>query len=310
LTTHQEGVVIEETGVANLQKVDNIVVLMLENRSFDHMLGYLSLEGGRTDVDGLRAQFANEHDGRRYPVHHLASTAIPNDPDHSADAVDPQIGGGTMDGFVASFAATLASREVQDADPRPGDGLLQQRGRSGLRSSRERVRDLRSVVQLGSRGRPGPTARTRSVVAPPAAAMTCRRMCRRCTTIRRSYATSTPTTSPGAGIPSKGGTLRFADAHYLLGHHDRFAFFSKTNLNWKTKLEVRTDAEAPSFLEDAASGVLPSVAWIDPNFSNFNVTGFQTNNDHAPADIKDGQELAARLLRARQRRLVRGLFQR
>ena len=27
------------------------------------------------------------------------------------------------------------------------------------------------------------------------------------------------------------GTLRFADAHYVLGHHDRFAFFSHTNLN-------------------------------------------------------------------------------
>ena len=32
-------------------------------------------------------------------------------------------------------------------------------------------------------------------------------------------------------------------------------------------------------------------AWIDPNFSNFNPVGFQPNDDHAPADIKDGQEL-------------------
>ena len=89
-----------ETGMANLEKVDHIVVLMLENRSFDHMLGYLSLEGGRGDVDGLRADFANEHDGRSYPVHHLDSTVIEDDPDHSASAVDLQIGGGKMDGFV------------------------------------------------------------------------------------------------------------------------------------------------------------------------------------------------------------------
>ena len=33
------------------------------------------------------------------------------------------------------------------------------------------------------------------------------------------------------------------------------------------------------------------MAWIDPNFSNFNPIGFQPNDDHAPADIKDGQEL-------------------
>jgi len=43
---------------AQLEKIEHIVVLMLENRSFDHMLGYLSLppaQGGkgRQDVDGL-----------------------------------------------------------------------------------------------------------------------------------------------------------------------------------------------------------------------------------------------------------------
>jgi hypothetical protein len=85
------------------------------------------------------------------------------------------------------------------------------------------------------------------------------------------------------------GTLRFADARYALGHHDRFAFFSRTNLNWKTRLE-RVDAQAASFLEDAARGTLPSVAWVDPNFSNYNPAGFQPNDDHVPADIKDGQE--------------------
>ena len=87
------------------------------------------------------------------------------------------------------------------------------------------------------------------------------------------------------------GTLRLADARYKLGHHDRFAFFSRENLNWKAAIEVRMDAFASSFLEDAAGGTLPSVSWIDPNFSNFNPIGFQPNDDHAPADIKDGQEL-------------------
>lgn len=55
----------EGTSAANLAKVDHIVVLMLENRSFDHMLGYLSQEGGRGDIDGLRPGFANTHEGRR-----------------------------------------------------------------------------------------------------------------------------------------------------------------------------------------------------------------------------------------------------
>src|SRR5437868_5754164 len=107
----------EESGSANLGKVDHIVILMLENRSFDHMLGYLSLEGGRVEVDGLRPEFANEHDGRSYPVHRLDTTAIADDPDHSASSVDQQIGGGRMNGFVTSFAETLLRGDVKDADP-------------------------------------------------------------------------------------------------------------------------------------------------------------------------------------------------
>ena len=49
--------------LGNLAHIEHIVVLMMENRSFDHMLGYLSLEGGRADIDGLRASHANVHAG-------------------------------------------------------------------------------------------------------------------------------------------------------------------------------------------------------------------------------------------------------
>ena len=102
-----------------LERIEHIVVLMLENRSFDHMLGYLSLEGGREEIDGLRPGMANDLGGRSYPIHHLGPTYFPNerwDPEHTAAAVDRQINGGAMDGFPASYAETLAARGV-DADP-------------------------------------------------------------------------------------------------------------------------------------------------------------------------------------------------
>ena len=101
----------------NLAKVDHVVVMMLENRSFDHMLGYLSLTGGRPDIDGLRPGFANSYQGRSYPVHHLKTMAVELDPDHSSAAIDRQIAGGSMGGFVASAAATLAERRDDDGDP-------------------------------------------------------------------------------------------------------------------------------------------------------------------------------------------------
>jgi phospholipase C len=52
---------------AVFERIEHIVVLMLENRSFDHMLGYPSLEGGRDDVDDLRPGMANEQGGRHLP---------------------------------------------------------------------------------------------------------------------------------------------------------------------------------------------------------------------------------------------------
>jgi hypothetical protein len=292
---------VTETGLANLEKVDHIVVLMLENRSFDHMLGYLSLEGGRGDVDGLREEFANEHDGRSYPVHHLDSTVIEDDPDHSASAVDLQIGGGKMNGFVTSFAETLSRNDIQDADPGRVIGYYN--------AADVPVYDhLASEFAICDRwfsSVPGATWPNRLYA-----------ICGRASGSRDDLPLHLP---PMYNHPSfvrhldangiswrwysfEAGTLRFADGHYKLGHHDSFAFFSKTNLNWRTSLEVRVDARAPSFLEDAANGALPSVSWIDPAFSTFNPIGIQPQR-RPPARGHQGRPgaCARRLPRARSK---------
>jgi phospholipase C len=282
--------VAQDTGMANLQKIDHIVVLMLENRSFDHMLGYLSLEGGRADIDGLREEFVNDHDGRRYPVRHLETTAITDDPDHSARSVDLQVGGGKMNGFVTSFAETLSSRQVPDGDPGRVMGYY---NAADVPVYDHLAREF-AVCDRWFSSVPGATWPNRLYAISGRAA--------------RSRDDLPQNRPPMYNQPSfvrhldahgvtwrwysfEVGTLRLADARYALGHHDRFAFFSKENLNWKAGLEIRMDILAESFLEDAALGTLPSVSWIDPNFSNFNPIGFQPNDDHAPADIKDGQEL-------------------
>ena len=101
-----------------LEKVDHIVILMLENRSFDHMLGYLSLTGGRPEIYGLRPGLAGEYEGQTYPVHHLAATAVEMDPDHSASAIDQQVADGSMSGFVASAAATVGYELLCAVAPR------------------------------------------------------------------------------------------------------------------------------------------------------------------------------------------------
>jgi phospholipase C len=89
-----------QTMAGNLGKVDHVVVMMMENRSFDHMLGYLKL-AGRTDVDGLDASMSNQDEqGVVQHVFALADDGRPpsqatyfkSDPDHGWGSVDQQLG--------------------------------------------------------------------------------------------------------------------------------------------------------------------------------------------------------------------------
>src|SRR5262245_55934799 len=86
-----------------LNQIDHIVVLMLENRSFDHMLGYLSLEGGRQDVDGLTGNEKNFHDEQEFRPQRMASPSMNGDPCHEWDCVKEQLDNGNG-GFVSSYA--------------------------------------------------------------------------------------------------------------------------------------------------------------------------------------------------------------
>ena len=80
--------------------VDHFVVLMQENRSFDHYLGWME------DVDGMQAglQYPDpEAAGALKPTHRLApdwqGCGHP-DPDHSWDGGRAQVNSGAMDGFL------------------------------------------------------------------------------------------------------------------------------------------------------------------------------------------------------------------
>ena len=99
-------------------------------------------------------------------------------------------------------------------------------------------------------------------------------------------------------------TLRCVDKHYWLSHWDRFAYVDKTKLSWKNALEELPliDEASSSFLEDAARGKLPAVSWVDPNFKDSTLYGGDSNDDHPPSDVRDGQLLVlSRLPRARVR---------
>lgn len=98
----------------SLDHIEHIVVLMLENRSFDHMLGYLSLPPdkggkGRTDVDGLTGNERNlDENGVSFPVRRMASPIMNGDPCHAWHCVEDQLNGNNG-GFLTNYANVVVS---------------------------------------------------------------------------------------------------------------------------------------------------------------------------------------------------------
>src|SRR5215467_13001721 len=113
-----------ETGVRPMADIEHVVVLMLENRSYDHMLGYVPQPDPA--FDGLLARPRRNPGWGRRPVvttTPTAKTVLPVGPDHSHDAVMQQLalrlGKPTNRGFVRSY-----ERKARKLDPPVFGGLL------------------------------------------------------------------------------------------------------------------------------------------------------------------------------------------
>ncbi len=108
--------------------IDHVFVLMLENRSFDHMLGFSGIEGvdassgSPTAVNGLDGSQFNEADDQRYGATSPAPFVMDFDPGHGfADVLEQLAGVGSVytpggkypmcvnSGFAANARASLPS---------------------------------------------------------------------------------------------------------------------------------------------------------------------------------------------------------
>jgi phospholipase C len=87
-----------------LAHVDTVVVLCMENRSFDHYLGALRLVEGRLDVEGLLGTESNDTEAGTPVVVHQLDDFTPEDPPHGWDACHAQWNDGANDGFVTEHA--------------------------------------------------------------------------------------------------------------------------------------------------------------------------------------------------------------
>src|SRR5262245_44213009 len=85
-----------------LAKIDHVVVLLMENRSFDHYLGYLRLHGGRRDIEGPSGTETNAWKGEHYPLVRAGTRIVTTDPPHDHRRTLQQIANGNQ-GFIQAY---------------------------------------------------------------------------------------------------------------------------------------------------------------------------------------------------------------
>jgi phospholipase C len=273
-----------DDSIAALDEIEHVVVLMLENRSFDHLLGYLSLEPFGPDVDGLETGMGNTYEGRSHPIFRLSETALEKaqDPCHSGACVDEQVADANG-GFAANYIRTREDPEFAgpvvvmgyyDGDQLPVYDFLARRFCVCDRWFCP-VRGATFPNRLYAVA--GRAAGIRDNASPPV-----------------------------YHFPSFVRHLDAARATWRWYTHEIFATIWAVDRDYlpKTFDNVRPFSSPFSFddfFSAAQAGTLPNVAWIDPNFVD--VGGpVGSNDDHPPSDVRAGQELVLRVFNA----LVRG----
>lgn len=95
----------------------HVIVLMLENRSFDQMLGSLNKAGIK--VDGVDAKhFNTDKNGKIFyqiPGSADRMPATGTDPGHEFDETKAQLANGSMNGFVKNYEAVMHERGVKES---------------------------------------------------------------------------------------------------------------------------------------------------------------------------------------------------
>jgi len=303
-----------------LRSIKHIVVLMMENRSFDHMLGYLGLPGGIDGVDGLQNATPNfDADGNAHAPFELGldKTAFTDpgkpydqslDPCHAPDCVAEQLAefhgvrpGGFVKNFVEKKKPALDWRALpmgyytEECLP-VYDFLARQfcvcdAWHSAIPGDTWPNR-LYSLA-----GRVGPkvhfdlleglvariTGKKPSVPIYEVEAFT-----RQLRDEQWRWYSHDP------------ATLRAADKLYRTFHlrRENFTYFNRKRVSDLTQTLETPIVAHDSFLDDAARQQLRDVSWIDPNFIDLHVFDVVSDDDHPPSDVLAGQALVLELYHA------------
>jgi phospholipase C len=238
--------------------VDTFVVLMMENRSFDHYLGWLP------NADGHQAGLSYAtRDGQAVATHRLAPDfqgCAFNDPDHSWDGGREQVNGGAMDGFLRSgdndeFAVGYYAQEDLPFLPAAAQAFTTyDRFFCSLLASTFPNREYMHAAQ--SYGK-------RDNSFPPAPGF--------------------PDTTIFAALKAKG-----VDSHYFYNDLPVSALWGQPGLDRSSRVE--------DYYLRCAQGTLPAFSLVDPSF--LNEGGGTSGDEHPHGDVRTGQAFMADVVQA------------
>jgi len=239
--------------------IDTFVVLMMENRSFDHYLGWLPGADGRQA--GL--EFTNAQ-GQAFATHHLDFFQSCGflDPDHSWQGGRTELDGGHMDGFLRADSDSFSIGYYEEGDvpflPHAAQAFTCfDRFFCSLLSSTFPNREYMHAGQ--SYGMTGNTL---------------------------------PISASGLGFPD---TTIFSSLAQAGVSNQYFFVDIPISALWGVPGLARS-SQVQLFYEQAATGTLPALSFVDPGFQGEDQG--TSGDEHPLADIRVGQAFMADVVHA------------
>jgi phospholipase C len=268
-----------------LDKLQHIVVLMMENRSFDHMLG--SLKAVNPKIDGVTPDLSNpDANGNPVKAQALAEfqAQLQPDPDHHFPAVDLQIfGGDTSPNRTANMQGFVKSYFNQQRDLKHSQKIMYYFAQKDLPVLTTLALEF-AVFNRWFASIPGPTICNRAFAH---------------------YGTSFGRVDMNLlyiNEPFKSIYNRLIDAtpkrtSKLYYYDTASSTMEITNL---LQHQPELFGTYPQFLDDCAKGNLPDYSFVEPNYSDHETdSGEETANDqHPDHNVQHGEIFIASIYQA------------
>jgi phospholipase C len=309
-----------DMSLARLAAVKHIVVLMMENRSFDHMLGYL-MRDGMPDVNGLTGDEVNlDATGNPYPVFEFPAgeTAFHKPGEPFDQSLDPCHGSGCVREQISDSNGGFVRNFIAEKNPPPEwRGLPMGHYTAEHLPVYDHLARNYCVCDAWHSSIPGDTWPNRLFAM--AAREGPKVEAEKLHFLQHLVGSSLWNTIKNAPIYDQQAftrqladaqwrwyahdpaTLRCADPHYrnfAEPKRENFGYVDRRTLSALTDLLEVPIIGHDSFLDDAAKGQLREVSWIDPNFIDLHTLHTTSNDDHPPGDVLAGQALVLDLYEA------------